>query len=485
MKKTSFWWKILISWDFFILGIFSFLTRFFNLAHPSKVVFDEAHFGLYATKYFSHQYYFDIHPPLGKMLLAFAGFLGGIKPGFDFQVNSSYGDFNFLALRFLPALFGSVLILLIYFLVKELGFSKRVAFLSGFLILFDNALLVQSRFILLDIILVFFIFLSLYLYLLSKRFLPFSFKWYLFNILCALSLGTAISIKWTGFGALAIVWFLIIFEDHLFSKSKREILTKLSFIFLAPLLVYFLVFALHFSLLPLPCKADCGTVLNYYLDPERYFPYSTTDFSFMNNSPAGNLLSKFIETNRLMLASNLGSTKIYYYQSEWWSWPLMIRPIQYFQESQGGKTSYIYFFGNPIVWWLGILGIIGYFYLIIKNFIFKFKLKIPQTFYSKNLLILILGYLAYFLPFLSIERFMLMYHYLPALIFSIIIFSIFFEGILEMIFGSLPNKKANFILISLLIIVFLSFLYFSPLTYGFPLTDQGFQQRMWLESWEI
>jgi len=481
------------SWDLIFLGIFSFLTRFFNLSFPKKVVFDEAHFGLYATKYFSHQYYFDIHPPLGKMLLALAGFFGRIKPGFNFEINSSYGDFNFLALRFLPAFFGSLLVLLIYLFIKEMGFSRRIAFLSGFMVLFDNAFLIQSRLILLDIILVSFIFLSLYLFILSRKFPAFSFKWYLYNIFLSLALSTAISIKWAGFGALAIVWFFIIFEDRLFSKPKKEILARLILIFITPFLIYFLIFALHFYLLPLSCKADCGTILERYLHPDKYFLTNPTNALLYGNSPpAGNLLNKFIKANRLMLGSNLGTSATFYYQSDWWSWPLMARPIQYFQESQGEKTSFIYFIGNPIVWWLGVIGILGYFYLIIKNFLFKFKLKIPQTLYSKNLLILVAGYLAFMIPFSTIPRFMLMYHYLPALIFSIIIFSILFEVILEMLFGVSPKEKffftsarANFLFIVLLIIILSGFLYFSPLSYGFPLTNEGFQNHMWLDSWGI
>lgn len=493
MKGNNLFRRILNSWDLIFLGIFSFLTRFFNLSFPPKVVFDEAHFGLYATKYFSNQYYFDIHPPLGKMLLAISGFIGGIKPGFNFEPDSFYGDFNFLALRFLPALLGSLLVLLIYFLVKELGFSRRVAFLSGFLVLFGNAFIVQSRLILLDIILVFFIFLALYLFLLSKRFLPFSLKWYLLNIFLALSLGATISIKWTGLGALCIIWFLVISENRLFSKSKKEILVRLGLIFLGPFLVYFLVFALHFSLLPLSCNENCGVVLDRYLEPEKYFFVDSMGaLTYGNSPPPGNLFSKFLTTNKLILGTNLGASTTHYYQSNWWSWPLMLRPALYFTRAQDNKTSSIYFFGNPIIWWLGIIGIIGYFYVIIKNFLRRFKLKVPQTFYSKGFTILILGYLFYLIPFYTIKRYMLMYHYLPALIFSIIIFSIFFEGIMEMIFGPsqkgklfFSNKKASLLFIGLLIIVFLSFLYFSPFTYGFPLTDEGFQNRMWLETWGI
>jgi len=472
-----FFFKILNSWEIFFLGIFSFLTRFFNLNIPSKVVFDEAHFGLYATKYFSHQYYFDIHPPLGKMLLAISGFLGKAKSGFDFAVNGDYGDFNFLALRFLPALLGSLLVLLIYFFVKELGFSKRVAFLSSFLVLFDNALILQSRLILLDIILLFFIFLSFYFFILNKKYSPFSLKCYLFHFLTGLSLGAAISLKWTGFGILGIIWFLAFSDISLKESFKKENLIKIFSLLFLPFFIYFLIFIIHFSLLPLPCSSNCGAVLDPYLKNT-----SNTLYLNFNQPPEGNIFKKFIETNKLMLASNLGSTMTYYYQSDWYSWPFMIRPIHYFQESQGDKISHIFLFGNPIIWWLGIIGVIGILYLWIKNFFCSFKLKLPSSFYSENSRVLFLCYLVYLLPFAAIERFLLIYHYLPALIFSIILFSVFFDGILETFFS---KKKANFLFLGLLILIFLSFLYFSPLTYGTPLTENGFQLRMWLDTWAL
>ena len=476
--------KILRFWDLILLFVLSFFTRFWHLSYPGKVVFDEAHFGLYATKYLSHQYYFDIHPPLGKILLALFGFLGGLKPGFGFEADSSYGNLNFLYLRFLPALLGSLLIVLVYFFVKEIGFSRKVAFFASFLLLFDNALIVQSRFILLDVVLLFFIFLSFYLFVLTKRFSFPSFKWYLLNILTALSLGAAISIKWTGFGILGILWFLSIFEDKIFSSLKKENLIKIGLIFFLPLLIYFLIFTLHFNLLSTSCTKDCGYVLNENLENPK--------LNYFNTPPAGNLISRFFEVNKLMLASNLSSTLSFYYQSYWYGWPFMIRPIKYFEEVGADKNSYIYFFGNPFVWWLGVAGILGYLYLIIKNYFLKFKLRLPKSFYSPGCRFLILGFIFYLIPFAAIERFMLMYHYLPALVFSVILLSVFLEGILEMLFGFekedklfFSNKKANFIFFGILFLVFVGFLFFSPLTYGFPLTQGAFWQRMWFNIWSF
>lgn len=455
------------NFNLFDLGLFfvlSFLTHFFNLSFPKTVVFDEAHFGLYASKYLSHQYYFDIHPPLGKMVLGLFAFLAKLKPGFDFAVNTPYGESNFLILRFLPAFFGFLFVILVYLFVIELGFSRRAAFLSGFLVLFDNALTVQSQLILLDIILLFFIFLSLYLFLLARRFLPLSKKWFLFNFFCGLSLAAAISIKWTGLGVLGIVWVLSILQDRVFSRPKREILARVFFLFILPLLVYFLIFALHFHLLPLACSENCGYVLDRHL--------LTPKDSFYNTPPSGNLIDKFIETNRLMLLANLGAGSCFV-QSDWFSWPFMIGTIRYFTGIEADKVSFVSFAGNPIVWLLGLVGILGYFYSVTRNYFYKFRLSLPSSFYSPNCLFLVLGYLTYFLPFASIERFMLMYHYLPALSFSIIFFALFFEGFLTLAFNPstenrlfFSQKKANVLFSAVLISVFLGFLFVSPFTYG-------------------
>jgi dolichyl-phosphate-mannose-protein mannosyltransferase len=485
--------KFFLYWDFILLSVLSFFTRFWHLSYPAKVVFDETHFGLYASKYFSHQYYFDIHPPLGKLLFALSGVLGKIRPDFYFDVGSLYGDFNFLALRFLPALLGSLLIPLLYLLVREVGFSRKIAFLSGFLILFDNALIVQSGFILMDIILLFFIFLSFYLFFLAKRFLPLSRGWLFLLVLTGISLGATFSIKWTGLGALAVIWFLAFRTLDLKDALKKENLIKIFCLIFLPFLVYFLGFIVHFYLVYLPCEKNCGAVLDKTLEDYR-LEGSHQIIEIFTNPPSGNVFSKFLELNKQMLMANLGTPGTYYYQSDWYTWPLMIRPMPYYLEKrENGKTSYIYLLGNPFVWWFGVIGVLGYLYLIIKNYFYKFRLKLPQNFYSEGCEFLFLGYLFFLLPFAAIQRFMIIYHYLPALLFSVMLLSVFFEGVLKMIFKLslddnkflFPNKKANILFFGLLVAIFLSFLFFSPLTYGFPLTDKQFKARMWFDAWGL
>jgi dolichyl-phosphate-mannose-protein mannosyltransferase len=130
------------------LGI---LVHAFYFGKPATTVFDEVHFGKFISAYFTHEYYFDIHPPLGKLILAGWGKLWHFQPGFSFaNIGDMYPDKAYLALRFLPSLAGALLPLVIYLLALQLRLTPVTAFGAGILVALDNALLVQSRLILLD-----------------------------------------------------------------------------------------------------------------------------------------------------------------------------------------------------------------------------------------------------------------------------------------------------------------------------------------------
>ncbi|MBU4141994.1 phospholipid carrier-dependent glycosyltransferase, partial [Patescibacteria group bacterium] len=55
---------------FVILAALAFIIHFAFLACPNQTIFDEVYFGKFAAAYFSREYYFDIHPPLGKLIIA-------------------------------------------------------------------------------------------------------------------------------------------------------------------------------------------------------------------------------------------------------------------------------------------------------------------------------------------------------------------------------------------------------------------------------
>ena len=134
--------------EVFILIGAALATRLWGLFTPAAVVFDEVYFKVYAGDYLKHSYYFDPHPPLGKLLLAGWAWLTHLDP------SSLTGTGPVVALRILPALAGAAIIPIFYAFLRQLGASRRIATLGATLLLLDNALLVESRFVLIDSMLI-------------------------------------------------------------------------------------------------------------------------------------------------------------------------------------------------------------------------------------------------------------------------------------------------------------------------------------------
>jgi len=59
------------SWTLFLLIVAAGLaTRFYKVEEPDHVCWDETHFGKMGSWYINRTFFFDVHPPLGKVCIA-------------------------------------------------------------------------------------------------------------------------------------------------------------------------------------------------------------------------------------------------------------------------------------------------------------------------------------------------------------------------------------------------------------------------------
>ncbi|XP_062361865.1 protein O-mannosyl-transferase 1 isoform X3 [Cinclus cinclus] len=105
------------------------------------------------------------------------------------------------SLRFLPALAGALCVPLAYQILVELHFSHCAALGAALLILLENSLITQSRFMLLESILIFFILLAVLSYLkfynLQKH-SAFSGSWWFWLLLTGVACSCAVGVKYMG-----------------------------------------------------------------------------------------------------------------------------------------------------------------------------------------------------------------------------------------------------------------------------------------------
>lgn len=438
-----------------ILILASFAIHFAFFGQPNETVFDEVHFGKFISSYYTHEYYFDIHPPGGKLIIAGFAKLFNFIPEYSFvEIGQQFPDYKYLALRFLPSLAGALLPIIIYFLALELGFSIMAGFSAGMLITLENALLTQSRYILLDPFLLLFGFSTLLFYAIYRRTnrLP-------HLLLMAISAGLAMSIKWTGIAFLGSVGLIELIGLIKSISAKKTFNLFLYFIFL-PLILYFSIFIVHFSLLN---KSGSG---DDFMTPEFQMTLEGSAYANKQNLKSISIFDKFIELNIEMYSANKTLTATHPYSSEWYTWPFMIRPIYYWNHSSETTPTQekIYLIGNPFIWWFSTISIL---YLLLSS--------IGRNFFKdKTMILLLSGYLLNFLPFIGIGRVMFLYHYFSALIFAI----------LALIYLVDKNRWSKQIFWAVVFIALAIFIYFAPLSYGLPLEAHSFQNRLWLNTWQ-
>ncbi|QLG75093.1 hypothetical protein HG535_0H04200 [Zygotorulaspora mrakii] len=248
----------------FLVTTIAFVARFYLIWYPKEVVFDEVHFGKFASYYLERTFFFDVHPPFAKMMIAFIGWLAGYDGSYKFdEIGESYVSHPapYLAYRSFNAVLGTLTVPVMFNTMKELNFRAITCAFAALLVAIDNAHVVETRLILLDAILIFSVALTFYCYVRfykSQLREPFSWSWYMWLHATGLSLSFVISTKYVGVMTYAAIGSAVVLNiwqlmDIRAGLSLRKLIShvvkRLNGLVFAPFVVYLFWFWVHFAIL--------------------------------------------------------------------------------------------------------------------------------------------------------------------------------------------------------------------------------------------
>lgn len=119
--------------------VLSVFTRLFRIGSNHKVVWDEAHFGKFGSYYIRHLFYFDVHPPLGKILVAVSGWLSGFNGDFEFASGTDYpAEVPFIRMRIIMAIYGILMVPVAFATAKSFNWNWRTRQLFTLMVLFGT-----------------------------------------------------------------------------------------------------------------------------------------------------------------------------------------------------------------------------------------------------------------------------------------------------------------------------------------------------------
>jgi dolichyl-phosphate-mannose--protein O-mannosyl transferase len=452
-------------WAIFIIGV---VLRFWGLGRFNEFVFDEVYYAKFANNYLTNTPFFNAHPPLSQYIIAIGIWLGDMVPIGRDNVNELTGSLrSTFSYRWMNAVWGSFIPVIVAALGYQLTSRWRYAFLAGLVIAIDGLFLVDSRYALNNIFLVLFGILGQLTLFFCVKVKKNTFKRYLWGFTAAFCFGSSVACKWNGLWFLLAIYILLAFawlcrsecvpEGIESSKNPIVLLSHLNpieiitYLAAVPFGVYSLWWLPHLSQNPQPDFWKMQWEILHYHEK-------------VGNGPA-----------------------VHPYCADWYTWPLMLRPMAYYYKNIGGKTYLdVHAMGNPFLWWFSFAAIsiaaIAFIYYLIKyvtpsktddkesNYLPLSRVALPVFFLA--------NYAASLLPWVRVTRCLYIYHYMGALVFA----TMGFAWIVD-ISLSRPEKAYRALGITAIAIVVASFIWWMPIYLGLPLDGNGLKLRMWFRNW--
>ena len=384
--------------------------------------FDEVYFPRTAYEHIHGlKIYETTHPPMGKNFIALGIKIFGMNP---------------FGWRFMGTLAGVLLVPIMYLFALKLFKKRFYAFIAAFLMMFDFMRLAQTRLATIDSYSCLFVLLMYYFmydYFVVKSY-DLTFRRSLRPLIFAgLAFGLGAAAKWTSLYAgagLALLFFLAKYaeaEDYIAKRTSSPDNTKTWWLknnFLPTCLACVVLFVVIPGII-------------YVLS---YIPY-------IPSSGGKGLWDIVIDNQKHMYKYHANLNAKHSFGSPWWSWPIMVRPIWYFiKDGSSPMRSTIVSFGNPAIWWVGIVAI-GY------TAFMAWKKR------DKYMIPVIVGYGLQYFPWILVTRVAFIYHYFTAVPFMILMIVYAIKNLLE---DGIIKKSTVWLYLGVVLVLFV--MYYPVLT---------------------
>lgn len=393
------------------VGIVAQLLFTIGLGRPSILNFDEVHYVNAARVLLQLDHVVNPeHPLLGKSLIALGMLVLGDNP---------------LGWRIAATLAGTATVLGVFAFTHALTRATRPALFAALFVILNQMVFVQARIGMLDVFMGAFLIWggTLFLWAMTSRRRP----WPLWIGGGAL-MGAAVAVKWaaTPYVAFALVAFAVLKRRGAFSGIPW--FTGSLALGISALVAYFASFAPAFF---------------YARNPMTLTGLIPFQFEMWS-----------LQTQ--VLAAHT-------YQSNWWTWPLMLRPIWYFYEPDQGAVRGVLLVGNPATLWGGLIAVIACWWAGLRRRSDSALTVALLWTFSIAIWAIIPKSLGFFY-----------YYYLSAIILCIALAVAFHH------WRAAIRGRDDWFLVAAIAL----FAYFYPILAALPLaSDRGFERWIWLPGW--
>ncbi|MFB8277564.1 dolichyl-phosphate-mannose--protein mannosyltransferase [Nocardia colli] len=480
-------------WVTIALTVIAAVTRFAGLSSTTDggtPVFDEKYYALQAREMLTNGmgiednpgYVVVVHPPAGKLFIAIGEVLFGYGP---------------LGWRFLAAVAGTLLVLLVIRIVRRLARSTMIGAIAGILLIADGVTLVSSRIGMLDIFLTVLVTGAFGCLIVDRdevrarmaradaegRIALTSFgprlgvRWWRFG--AGVLLGSACATKWSG--AYFMVGFVILCLGFDMAVRRRYGVPR-PFVGTIVRDVAPAAFALVIVAIGVYLGSFAGWFASESAINRHAVGIQVGPGGFFSMVPEMLRSLWFQHSEVLEVHTHLTNSAGFHHtwESKPWTWPMGLRPMLYHfpdpaQTTGCGQSACvraIMLLGTPAVWWpaLPALG---------------WALWQSVTRRDWRYLAVLTGYAAGWLPWFAVLDRQMYYFYATAMApFLVMLLALALGQILGRASESSERRDTGLLVVCLYLgLVVANFVWNYPILTAMPITQSNWQQHLWLPSW--